>query len=103
MSPEALIRVYFLTPEEGGRKSHIEGNKYGCPIMYREHGYDCRFVLDDRARFELGKTYDIPVKFLNPKLALRDLSVGIEISLWEGKTIARGRIIEIFSQDNSEQ
>lgn len=96
MKPEALIHVYFLTPEEGGRKSDIEGDKYGCPIMHGGQGHDCRFVLDGRTRFELGKTYNILVKFLNPKLALQDLAPGMKISLWEGKTIARGEISEIL-------
>lgn len=96
MKPEAVIRVRFLTTEEGGRKSPIEGDKYGCPIMVNEHGFDCRFILDGGARFELGESYEISVKFLNPDLALKELREGIEISLWEGKTIARGEVVKTF-------
>ncbi|WP_303907142.1 hypothetical protein [Thiohalomonas denitrificans] len=96
MKTEAVIRVRFLTPEEGGRKTPIEGERYGCPLMLNGQGFDCRFVLDGYACFELGKSYEIPVKFLNPVLALKELREGTEISLWEGKIIARGVVIKVM-------
>lgn len=96
MKPEAIIRIRFLTAEEGGRKTAIEGSRYGCPIIVNQQGYDCRFLLDGEGRFDLGETYEIPVKFLNPGLALKELKEGTEISLWEGKTIARGEVIKIL-------
>ena len=96
MKPEAVIRVRFLSTEDGGRESPIVGDKYGCPLMVNEEGFDCRFVLNKHSHFELGEVYEIPVKFLNPELALEALQEGAKITLWEGKVIARGMVIKIL-------
>ena len=96
MIPEAIIRVRFLTREEGGRPTSITNDRYGCPIMVDGRGFDCRFVLPDVSHFELGKTYEIPVKFLDPDNALRVLKKATPIRLWEGKTVAVGTLIEIL-------
>ncbi|HFD11985.1 MAG TPA: hypothetical protein ENJ32_05920 [Crenotrichaceae bacterium] len=98
MKPEAIIHVRFLTTDEGGRKSPISGERYGCPVMVGSDGYDCRFVLSD-ILFELGKEYDIPIKFLNPNIAFQHLQVGTEISLWEGKTIGIGKVVKLISNE----
>lgn len=94
---EATICVRFLTAEEGGRSGPIKSNVYGCPIMIDGEGVDCRFVLDGVRVFELGKEYEIAVKFLNPENASKKLKSGDEIYLWEGKKIAEGNVKEIFS------
>jgi hypothetical protein len=96
MKPEAIICVRFLTTEEGGRSTSIDNSRYGCPVIVNELYFDCRFIMNDRVSFELGKTYEIPVKFLNPKLALNEIKEGIEISLWEGKIIAIGKVFKVF-------
>lgn len=96
MQPDAVIEVTFLSCEEGGRTSPIEGDQYGCPLMVNGHGFDCRFVLSEASRFELGKTYPIRVKFLFPELALAELREGDAIRLWEGKTIARGKVLKLL-------
>jgi len=98
MSPEAIIRVRFLTNDEGGRTTPISHGPYGCPLMVNGKGHDCRFIMEQDSHYELGKIYEIPVKFLNPTLALKDITEGIEISLWEGKTIGIGSILKIVSQ-----
>jgi hypothetical protein len=93
MKKEAIIFVRFLTTEEGGRQSSIEGDRYGCPLMIDDtQGFDCRFILEGVSVFELGKEYEIAVKFLNPENALSHLSEGDEISLWEGNKIGVGTV-----------
>jgi len=81
---------------EGGRETALDGEGYGCPIMRNGHGFDCRFVLLGITLFELGKTYDISVKFLNPDYALKELREDMQISLWERRTIAGGTLVKIL-------
>lgn len=98
MKPEAIINVRFLTPDEGGRESPIKSDKYGCPLMINDKdGFDCRFVLNQFTCFELGNDYDIYVQFVNSDIAMKCLREGTEISLWEGKTIAIGKVVRILS------
>lgn len=97
MNPDATIRIRLLTTEQGGRLGAIQGPRYGCPVMIDEQGFDCRFVLEEAERLELGCTYDVGVKFLNPDSALRALEVGKTVSFWEGKTIATGEVVSISS------
>jgi hypothetical protein len=92
---DAILHVRFLTTAENGRDKPIVSDKYGCPVMIDERGYDCRFVLSEIKRFELGNSYDIAVKFMCPDIAKADLYEGADISLWEGKTIAKGKVIKI--------
>lgn len=95
INKDALIKVRFLTPQEGGRNHDIVGEKYGCPLMINDEGFDCRFVLDTEKHFILGETYNINIKFLNPYHAGKVLKEGQKITLWEGKTIATGKIVTL--------
>lgn len=98
MKKEATIFVRFLTTEEGGRQTSIESDRYGCPLMIDDNqGFDCRFVLEEVTLFELGKEYEIEVKFLSPEKALGSLQEGDEIYLWEGKRIGVGIVKKNFS------
>jgi hypothetical protein len=95
MKPDAIIEVRFLTASEGGRHSNIVGEEfYGCPLFAEGKAFDCRILLNGRT-LQLGETYELPVKFLNPSLALPKLSPGKPIKLWEGKDIAAGKIVRL--------
>jgi len=94
MKPDATLRVRFLTEKEGGRSTPILGHNFGCPVMVGESGYDCRFVIEKSSTLELGRTYDISVKFLSPALAKSAIPAGTDVTLWEGKTIAIGYLVD---------
>lgn len=95
MKPDVTIRVRLLTTEEGGRSRGIAGPRYGCPLMVKEKGFDCRLLLQSSDLLELGNSYEVGVKFLNREAAVPELEVGKEVSLWEGKTIAVGKVVAL--------
>jgi len=92
MQPDAIIEVRFKTTAEKGRQTAVTGEVYGCPLFVDGEAFDCRLCLDGRT-LDLGKTYEIGVKFLNPQLALPRLLPGKTVSLWEGKEIATGKVV----------
>ncbi len=100
MNADVYIKVRFKTSEEGGRKTPVKRKTplgpdfYGCPLMVDGKAYDCRLLIGDQ-EIELGKYYEIPVKFLAKNLALPNLAVGKNIILLEGKEIANGQVIKI--------
>jgi hypothetical protein len=96
--PDAVLRVRFFTPEEGGRTGPVGGwgrPFYSCPLMIDDsHGFDCRFLLGD-LRLELGETYEVPVAFLTPDLALRELRPGGRVVIWEGHDVGVADVVSV--------
>ncbi|MBQ3300602.1 MAG: hypothetical protein IJH04_00350, partial [Eggerthellaceae bacterium] len=84
----------FKTTAEGGRSSDVVGSYYGCPLVVGGEAFACRLPLEEGV-LHLGKSYRLPVKFMNPNLVLPKLSPGVSIALWEGKEVAVGRVISI--------
>lgn len=78
---DIYIKVRFKTTAGGGRKTLVKRKSplgpdfYGCPLIVDDKAYDCRLLIGDN-EIELGKYYEIPVKFLNIDLAFQSLSVG---------------------------
>lgn len=96
MKPDVCITVRFKTPEEGGRQGPVLGTLYACPMMIDGEGFDCRLIIK-AAELLPGHWYDVPVKFLNRKLAIPRLSIGKKVVLWEGKDVADGVVVKIIS------
>lgn len=96
MKPDAIISVRFFTTNEGGRKTAIQGNFYGCPLFVGNESFDCRLLLDGKC-LELGEFYEVPIKFLFPEIALPMIQEGKNVTLWEGKVVATAKIIKILN------
>lgn len=97
MQPDAIIEVRFKMPSEDGRQSAVSGDYYGCPLVVEGEAFDCRLLLAGR-RLELGETSEVPVKFLNPQLALTKLAAGKSFVLWEGKDVAAGKLVRVLGK-----
>ena len=102
IQPDALIRVRFLTPEEGGRKTPVivtwtQGQQtgYGCPMRINGSLHDFRTLISKNTTYVPGKTYGLNIKFLCSETVLPKLHIGLEVELWEGKTIATGFVEKI--------
>jgi hypothetical protein len=94
MQVDAIIKVRFKTTAENGRQRAVTGEIYGCPLFIDGEAFDCRLYLEGRT-FNLGETYEVGIRFLNPQWALPLLAVGKRISLWEGKEVASGEVLRI--------
>jgi hypothetical protein len=101
MESDAIIEVRFKTPEEHGRRTAVQGDYYGCPFVVDGEAFDCRLLLSGR-RLELGKIYQVPVKFMNWQLVRPRLSKGKSFVLWEGKDIATGKVVCLEATEDSE-
>ena len=99
MNPDAFITVRFKTTAEGGRQGAIviperPEYHYGCPLFVDGEAFDCRLLITGQT-LQLGETYELPIKFLNPDLAVSKLSPGKLVTLWEGKDIATGKVVRL--------
>ena len=98
MVPDIVINIRFLTPSEGGRTTSLAENflpYYAAPMLIDGQYFDCRIILNGKG-FDLGKHYEFPVAFLHRATAMKEISIGKEISLWEGKIIAKAKITGIM-------
>ena len=95
---DAVVSVRFLLSAEGGRQGDIVGQLYACPLFVAGRAFDCRLLLQE-GRAALGESYELPVAFLSPEEALAVANVGEAVSLWEGKTIALGRILHVMGSE----
>lgn len=97
MNPDVIIEARFKTTAEGGRLESvvIAESPYGCPLFVNGEAFDCRLLLTNQT-LELGKVYELPVKFMRPDLVLPKLSVGEPVTFWEGKEIALGKVVRLF-------
>ena len=94
-NPDLTVEIALLPTSEGGRAGAIVGEWYGCPIGATNAYFDVRFDLTSIHRVEPGTTAVLPAKFLDPTLALPQFQVGREFSIWEGRVIGTGRVLEV--------
>jgi hypothetical protein len=97
------LRFSFYTTIEGGRRTPVGGPQvgfYSCPLIYDDHAFDCRILLNGDA-LQLGETYERPIVFLSRAEALRALPLGRELTMWEGRPVGQGELIEKSSSDTN--
>lgn len=58
--------------------------------------FECRLFIQEEI-IELGKTYELPAKFMNRELVLPKLALGKTVTFWEGREIGEGRITKLVS------
>ena len=88
------VRIRFFTAAEGGRTQDLRGSRYGAPLFVDGKGFDCRFNFSD-AHISLGEWVDVELMFLSPDLALPKLPANTRFTLWEGKTVAEGIVLQL--------
>jgi len=98
-----IARIRFLAQEEGGRTQSLPPSTFGCPIFFEDipelsaHGYDCRILLSEINRLIApgDEVEAVRIVFLSPDEVFAHVRKGTTFSLWEGKVIARGEVVDI--------
>jgi hypothetical protein len=94
---DILAEVHLLPTENGGRRGPTPADKFGCPVGIGSEFFDMRIDLSGIGSLSPGQTARVPIKFLRPDFVLPLLRVGSEFTLWEGRTIGHGRVIEMHA------
>ena len=98
---DVVVRVRFLTTQEGGRRTNLSGAVvpfYACPMIVDGQYFDCRIYIDGKV-IALGEQYDLKAKFLSSEIVIPKLYIGKEISIWEGKIVGKGEVLEITNRN----
>jgi len=87
----------LLTPAEGGRRTVLTAEQYGCPLGFEGEYYECRVDLSTVGPLAPGGRARVPIRFFHPELVVPRLAPGASFTLWEGKTIGRGKVVDVMS------
>lgn len=97
-----FARIALFGAADGGRSQAIPIMNFGCPAFFQNvpalasHGYDCRLLLPEYGQpISPGEIAErVPMIFLSADEVGTYLKPGVKFTLWEGRTIAEGEILE---------
>jgi hypothetical protein len=92
--PDFIAQITFLPTSEGGRTSSTSSAWYGCPLGIDGQFFDARIDLSALGAISPGQSVVAPIKLLNPELALNHFTVGSTFTMFEGRTIGSGMVIQ---------
>lgn len=96
---ELRALIYYLTPEEGGRKTPIR-TKYRGQFYYEGKDWDAQQLFVDLEWCELGKYVDCYIQTLSPAFHFNKFYIGKEFKIREGsKVVGVGIITEILREE----
>ncbi len=101
--PDAIVEIELLPTDKGGRCTPISVPQYGCPCGIGGEYLDCTLDLTEVGEVAPGGKARVPIKFLHPEFARPLLKAGVPFTLWEGRTIGHGRVMEVFEQRGTPQ
>lgn len=97
--PELEADIYYLTEQEGGRKTAV-GNGYSGQFCYNGKDWDARQQFLDKEICNLGETVKVYLQTLSPDFHVGQFFVGQEFGTREGvKTVGKGKITKILRPD----
>src|SRR2546423_750063 len=94
--PHILADIELLTTDSGGRSTTLSAQSYGCPLGFEGAYFECRLDLSEVGPLDPGDRARVPIRFFHPELILPRLTRGSEFTLWEGKTVGRGTVVELL-------
>ena len=97
--PELEAEIYYLTTEEGGRKTAIHSGYRG-QFFYDGRDWDAPQEFIDKEICNLGETVKVYLQTTRPDIHNGKFFIGKEFEIREGaKTVGKGKIIKIMRSD----
>ena len=96
VTPEIVVEITLLPSEAGGRKGAILKGEYRGVLGVGSENFSVRFFVPLENGFSPSQTQQFGVQFLVPEAALPHFPVGAEFSVWEGRVIGNGRVLEVL-------
>lgn len=98
-NPEIEAEIYYLTEEEGGRKTAI-GNGYRGQFYYDGRDWDALQEFIDKEMCQPGETIKVKMETLSPDFHAGKFWIGKEFKIKEGdNTVGNGVIKKVLRDD----
>ena len=95
-SPDIMAVVHLLPTEYGGRSVPTPSDRFGCLFDYKGEYFESILLLYDIGSIGPGAEKEVPILFLSPEVIKHRLKAGDVFRLWEGRTIAHGRVTKLL-------
>ncbi len=96
LAGEFLASIEFRTAAEGGRTEPTPGGIFRCVLEIDGKNHDCALLLEELAQVHPGERVTVPIKLLDPDLALPLIVLGKKFLLKDYRIIATGTVLEIL-------
>ena len=96
VTPEIVVEITLLQTEVGGRKSPILQGEYRGVLGVGEEHFSVRLFVPLEDGIAPGQVQQFGVQFLVPQAALPHFPIGVSFTLWEGRVIGHGQVIEVL-------
>ncbi|MGJ7564639.1 hypothetical protein ACSFBM_12350 [Variovorax sp. GB1R11] len=93
--PEIVVGLELDAAADGGRQRPLNEGEYRGVFLVGEQGFSIRFFV--ALPFDAGTPQRVGVQFLSPKEALPHFAVGTSFSMWEGRVVGHGRVLEVLA------
>lgn len=105
-TPDAIARISLFGSDRNGRRTAIPPNRFRCPVFFgeqRKEANDCMFLLDliGVGLDPGGAEREVPIKFLSRESVAENIRPGVRFTLWEGRDIGVGEILEVVSNSTA--
>lgn len=97
VTPEIIVEITLLPSEAGGRASAIQHAEYRGVLGVGAENFSVRFFVALSGGFSQNQTQQFGIQFLFPDAALPHFPVGAEFSVWSGRIIGNGRVLEVVN------
>jgi hypothetical protein len=98
IKPEIVVELSLASPENGGRLSSMVTGEYRGVLGVDDKHFSVRWFVPVAGLDPGGSSGTLGVQFLNPEAALPHFPVGAKFSVWEGRVIGSGRVLEVCTQ-----
>jgi hypothetical protein len=94
--PEIVVEITLLPSEAGGRESAIPKGEYRGVLGVGAENFSVRFFVSFDHGFSPNQPQRFGVQFLFPEAALPYFPIGTVFTVWEGRVIGNGQVLEVL-------
>ena len=98
-NPELEAEIYYLTSEDGGRKTAVCSGYRG-QFHYDGRDWDAPQEFIDKEICDLGESVRVYLQTIHPEFHVGKFFIGKEFEIREGaRTVGKGRVMKIIRSD----
>jgi hypothetical protein len=96
VTPEIVVEITLLSFKAGSRNGAILQGEYRGVLGVGSEHFSVRFFVPVEGGLLPNQRARLGVQFLVPEAAVPHFPVGTAFTVWEGKVIGNGRVLEVL-------